>query len=263
LSGPCGPSEREVRVAGGACRVWEKGEGAPVAVLAGLGGFPRWTAFLEALSARRRVVVPSLPGFPGGSMGHKELDDIIDWVAMGLDLLDACGLEETDLVGLSLGGMVAAELAAVAPRQIRGLVLVAPFGIQDEAEPTLDPYGVKGSELPGLISRDRERYDDRFEIPEAEDPTDWFVSLSRAHEAAARLLWPTGDRGIAKRLHRIRNETLLVWGSDDQILPGSYAKRWADGIGTHAAVASVEGAGHLVDLDAPEALTQRIDAFLS
>ena len=102
-----GPAAREVVLAGGACRVWEKGEGPPVTVLAGLGGFPSWTPFLEALAASRRVVVPSLPGFPGGGLAHKSLDDTIDWVVMGLDLLDACGLDETDLVGLSVGGMLA------------------------------------------------------------------------------------------------------------------------------------------------------------
>ncbi len=257
-----GPAAREVVLPGGACRVWEKGEGPPVTVLAGLGGFPSWTPFLEALAASRRVVVPSLPGFPGGGLAHKSLDDTIDWVVMGLDLLDACGLGETDLVGLSVGGMLAAELAAVAPRQVRRLVLVAPFGLQDDAEPTRDPFGVKGSHLPALLARDREAYDARFEIPEAEDPTEWFVTLTRAHESAARLLWPTGDRGTAKRLHRIRSETLVVWGSDDAILPASYAKRWADGTRGAATVRSVEEAGHLVDLDAPEALARQIDAFL-
>ena len=79
---------------------------------------------------------------------------------------------------------------------------------------------------------------------------------------AARLLWPTGDRGLHKRLHRIRAQTLLVWGSDDQLIPPSYAKRFADAIAAPCAVRSLEGAGHLPDLDAPEALAQQIGAFL-
>ena len=52
----------------------------------------------------------------------------------------------------------------------------------------------------------------------------------RALEAAARLLWPIGDRGLAKRLHRITAPTLLLWGSEDRIVPASYAKRFAAGI---------------------------------
>lgn len=253
--------ERFVELPGGACRVWEKGTGEPVAVFAGLGGFPRWTPFLEALSAEYRVVVPSIPGFPGGSMAHKELDGMIDWISAGLDLFDAAGVARADWVGLSIGGMLAAELAAVAPARVRRLVLVAPFGLQDEAEPTADPYGVKTSALPALITRGEAAYASRFEIPEDEDPQEWFVTLTRAHETAARLLWPTGDRGLHKRLHRIRAETLLVWGSDDQLIPPSYAKRFADGIAGPCEVRSLEGAGHLPDLDTPEPLAALIHAY--
>ena len=71
------PSERTVTVNGHACRVWEKGSGAAVGFLAGLGGAPRWTPFLDALAQHRRVIVPSLPGFPGAT-GHERLDDHLD-----------------------------------------------------------------------------------------------------------------------------------------------------------------------------------------
>jgi len=253
--------ERFAELPGGACRVWEQGRGKPVAVFAGLGGFPRWTPFLEALSAEYRVIVPSIPGFPGGSMAHKQLDEMVDWITVGLDLLDAAGIERADWVGLSIGGLLAAELAAVAPARVGRLVLVAPFGLQDEAEPTADPYGVKTSALPALITRDAAAYASRFETPEGEDPEDWFVALTRAHEAAARLLWPTGDRGLSKRLHRIRAETLVVWGSDDRLIPPSYAKRFTDGITGPCQVRSLEGVGHLPDLDAPEPLAALIRAF--
>ena len=256
------PDERTVALPGGTCRVWERGAGEPVVVFAGLGGFPRWTPFLDVLAETRRVVVPSLPGFPGGSLVHKQLDEMIDWVTAGLDLLDAAGLARADWVGLSIGGLLAAELAAVAPERVGRLVLVGPFGLQDEGEPTADPYGVKTTALPELITRDAAAYASRFEVPDEEDAQEWFVTLTRAHEAAARLLWPTGDRGLRKRLHRIRAETLLVWGSDDRIIPPSYAKRFADGIAGPCRVRSIEGSGHLPDLDAPEQLAASIRDFL-
>ncbi len=258
-----GPAKRAVEIPGGPCRVWEKGQGPEVVVFAGLGGFPRWTPFLEALARTRRVVVPSIPGFPGGSMAHKDLDEVIDWVSMGFDLLVGAGVERADWVGLSIGGMLAAEMAAVSPPAVNRLVLVAPFGLQDENEPTTDPYGVKTSALPALITRDEAAYGSRFEVPKGEDPQEWFVTLTRAHETAARLIWPTGDRGLRKRLHRIRCRTLLVWGSDDQLIPSSYAKRLADGIAGPTEVSSIEGAGHLPDLDAPDRLAALIEAFLS
>ena len=256
-------SERRVDLPGGPCRVLEGGTGEPLGVLAGLGGFPHWTPFLDRLAAGRRVIAPSFPGFPGGSGAHKQLDDIVDWVVTTLDLFEAAGLAGADTVGLSIGGALVAEAAAVSPTAMGRLILVAPFGLQDESEPTRDPYGVKTSQLPSLLCNDRTRYGERFEVPEGADPEEWIVVLARAHETAARLLWPTGDRGLAKRLHRIRNETLLVWGGEDRLLPPSYAKRFAAAIAGRSQVRSVEGAGHLVDLDAPENLAATIEKFLT
>ena len=112
------PAVRSVEVNGFACRVWEKGDGEPIGVLAGIGGFQRWTPFLEALSQSRRVVVPSLPGFPGGE-GHEVLDTQLDWLLATHDLLTAADLTGTDLVGVSGGAALAAALGEV-PRERQG-----------------------------------------------------------------------------------------------------------------------------------------------
>lgn len=256
------PIERSVDVAGGACRVWDAGVGEPIGFLAGFGGLPRWTPFLERLSQGRRVIVPSFPGFPGGRGDPRILDDLVDWVATTLDLLEACDLVGADLIGASVGGTLLAETAALCPSAVQRLVLVGPFGLQNEGDPTADPFARKPREVPALLSSRPALYTERFSAPENEDPAEWYITMSRAHETTARLLWPTGNRGLAKRLHRIRAETLIVWGEQDRLIPGSYAKRFADGITGSCEIRSVEGAGHLVDLDAPEALADAIDAFL-
>ena len=61
-------------------RVWKKGEGPPLGFLAGFGGLPRWIPFLDVLARERTVIVPSLPGFPGGERGHTVLDSHLDWM---------------------------------------------------------------------------------------------------------------------------------------------------------------------------------------
>lgn len=257
-----GPVERRVEVAGHPSRVWEKGEGAPLGLLGGLLAYPAWLPFLDALSARRRVVVPSLPGAPGGGP-FRHLDDLADWVAATLDLLEAAGLGGADLVGFGPGGALAAEVAAFAPAHVRRLVLVAPLGLFDEAEPVADFWALRGSELPGVLSARPEAFaKEVIACPEGHDEVEWQVEQVRSLEAVARLFWPTCDRGLRKRLHRIRCDTLVVHGSEDRVVPAGYARRFADGIAGRTTVRSLEGAGHRVDFDAPEALAELVLDFV-
>lgn len=256
------PIERSAQVNGHACRIWEKGDGEPLGYLAGFGGLNRWTPFLDRLAERRRVIAPSLPGFPG-STGHTELDGIADWVAAALDLLEGAGLDGADLIGASVGGTVAAEVAALSRATVRRLVLIAPFGLFDAGEPVADLWAQRPGSLPELLCADPAHLTAQLERPGDADPVEWQVLQLRASEAAARLLWPTTDTGLARRLRRVTAPTLLLWGSEDRVIPASYAKRMADAIGGEARVESIEGAGHLADLDAPDACADAALRFLS
>ena len=253
--------ERRLRVQGDKVRVWEKGRGRPLGVLSGLFGFPSWTPFLEALSAKRRVIVPSLPGHPGGG-DFRKLDELADWVIATQELLEAADLAGADLVGLGPGGALAAEVAAFAPASVKRLVLVAPFGLFDEREPVLDFWARRASELPATFSAKPEEFAKQLVPPPGADEIEFQVGQVRSLEAAARLLWPFGDRGLAKRLHRIRAATLLVWGSADRIVPASYAKRFASGIAGRTRIRSIANAGHRADFDAPEALARAVLDFM-
>jgi pimeloyl-ACP methyl ester carboxylesterase len=245
-----GVSERTVAINGHTCRIWEKGAGEPVFYLAGFGGLPRWTRVLDRLAERRCVVAPSLPGFPGG-VGHEELDTLIDWVAATLDLLDASGLACGDLVGASVGGALAAELAAMSPGAVRRLALIAPLGLYDSDSPPADLWAQTPATQPALLCADPETYKAHIAPPEGEDPGEWSILMTRANEAAARLLWPLSDTRLVRRLHRIRAETLLVWGEADKVVAPSYAARFAAGIAGKSRIALIPDAGHLADLDAP------------
>lgn len=253
---------RTVAVNGQPCRVWEKGEGAPLVFLAGFGGLPRWTECLDQLAARCRVIAPSLPGFPGsGAIGP--LYTQLDWLLATRDLITGAGLERCDLMGVSVGGALAADVAAVWPELVDRLVLVSPLGLFDENDPSTDLFAQRPDQLPQLLCNDPKRYVAHTATPEGAEPVEWMVGTTRAREAAARLLWPLGDTGLASRLHRIKHDTLLVWGAGDRIVPASYRTRFASGISGNTRVEVIEGAGHLVDLDAPAAFARRVDAFLS
>ena len=259
------PSERHVSVNGHRCRVWEAGApggGPPLAFLAGLGGAPTWSPFLDRLAARRRVLVPSLPGFPGG-LGHEALDDTTDWIAATLDLLEAAGFLDGDLVGASVGGMLAAEVAAFCRPMARRLVLVAPFGLFEAGDPVADVFAQTADRLPGLLCADPARLAAEWAMPAGSDALEWQVERARAAEAAARLLWPFGERGLAKRLHRVTVPTLLLWGAEDRVVPPSYAKRFAGRITGPTTLREIPGAGHLAAVDAPEKAADAILDFLA
>ncbi len=255
-------SGRMVAVNGLPCRVWEKGSGAPLFYLAGFGGLPRWTPFLDRLAEHRRVIVPSVPGFPGAA-GHDRLDTLLDWIAATLDLLEGAGMAGADLIGASVGGTLAAEVAAMSPALVRRLVLIAPFGLYDGNAPPADPWAQKPGTLPALLCAEAKTYTDFMAPPEGMAPEEWSILTTRASEAAARLLWPLGDTRLERRLHRIRCSTLIAWGAGDKVLPSSYAERFAKGIAGKTSIAIIPGAGHLADLDAPGRVAEAVMTALS
>src|SRR6516165_12729197 len=117
------PATTTIEVNGFPCRVWTKGKGAKVGFLAGLGGLPRWIPFLDKLAETRTVIAPSLPGYPGAT-GHTVLDTHLDWVLAVRQLIDKAGLAGSDLVGASVGGAFAAEMAAIFPASVAKLALI-------------------------------------------------------------------------------------------------------------------------------------------
>lgn len=258
------PVERSVQVNGLPCRVWEAGQGEPVYYLAGLGGLPKWTPFLDRLAAKRRVILPSLPGFPGG-LGHDLLDTHLDWMLAAEELLRGAGLSghtPGDLIGASFGGALAADIAAMWPARVRRLVLIAPLGMFDEADPVTDMFALRPKTLPGLMCANPERYAALMDRPEGADEVEWQVMQARTAEAAARLLWPLADTGVTRRLRRILAPTLILWGDEDRVVPPGYAKRFAEGITGATQAGVIQGAGHLADLDAPGEVAAAILEFL-
>lgn len=255
-----GPETTFVTVNGEKCRVWTKGAGKPIGYLPGLGGALNWTPFLDRLAASRRVVVPSLPGFPG-STGHDKLDQQLDWLIAAHELLSGAGLAGCDLIGSSVGGAIAADVAAVWPGFVGKLVLIGPLGLYDEAEPTFDVFATRPGTMQNHVCAKPENFTAAMAMPEGEDAMEWQVLQLRANEAAARLLWPLGDTRLALRLPRLACDTLLIWGAEDQVVPPSYAKRFQKLIKGKTSVTIIPNAGHLAELDAPDAVAAAILKF--
>ncbi len=251
------PQTTTVDVNGFACRVWTKGRGPKLGFLAGFGGLPRWVPFLDKLAETRTVIVPSLPGYPGGS-GHSVLDNHLDWILAVRQLLDKAGLSGCDLLGASTGGSFAAEMAAIFPASVRKLALIAPFGLFDEQEPATDPWAQRADNVASLMCADGENWKAMVAVPDGANSIEWPIEMTRASEAAARAFWPLGDTQLDKRLKLIAAPTLVLWGAEDRVLPPSYAQKFTSGINGSSQAKAIPGAGHLAYLDQPDAVAAAV-----
>jgi abhydrolase domain-containing protein 6 len=242
-------------------RIWRKGSGPKTGFLAGFGGLPRWVPFLDELAKSRTVIVPSLPGFPGGDRGHTVLDTHLDWLLTVRDLLDKAELGGADLAGSSVGASLALEMAALWPTSVRRLALIAPFGLFEEKDPPTDPWAQRGDAVPGLMCADPAIWTALKTVPEGANSVEWPIEQVRASEAAARIFWPLGNTRLEKRLGLVKVPTLLLWGAQDRIMPRSYADRFASAIRGKTDVNVIDGAGHLAELDKPAEVAAAVLTF--
>ena len=126
-----------ITVAGVALDVFEDGVGPPVLFLHGAQGFAPEHPYVAPLSARHRLIAPSHPGF--GTSGMSDWIDAVDDIAyIYLELLDRLKLDQVDVIGCSIGGWIAAEIATKSPKSIRRLVLVGPVGVKTGPVDRLD-----------------------------------------------------------------------------------------------------------------------------
>lgn len=256
------PALSHIDVNGHPCRVWTKGTGPRIGFLAGFGGLPKWIPFLDQLADSFEVVVPSIPGFPGAT-GHTACDTHLDWVMAIRTLLNGAGLlDGAPLIGSGPGGSLAAEMAAFWPGEIEKLVLISPWGLFAEDDPMADPWAQRPHEVGPLLCETPEHWADLKSEPEGANSVEWPIEQARALEASARIFWPLGNTGLSKRLGHIACPTLLIRGAADRVIPASYMDTFRDGVSSEVRVETITGAGHLAELDQPQAVADAIRGFI-
>ena len=180
------------------------GQGEPVVLVHGLSGSWRWwQPVLEPLAERHRVYLLDLP-----RLGVRlPADELTRWLGRWLD---TAALERVDLIGHSLGGLIAAELAAAEPERVNRLALVAPAGI-----PCGNNVLSRGARLLGTLYDVRERLPTVVGDAVRAGPFSLLRGAVFAH-----------DRSLGAELVSVRADTLLIWGEDDRLLPARIAEEW-------------------------------------
>jgi pimeloyl-ACP methyl ester carboxylesterase len=178
------------------------------------------TGFLDKLAERYEVIQPTHPGW-AESTGIDHLDDVVDFALFYHDFFDALGLTAVNLVGHSFGGMLAAEIAALNGSYVRKLVLAAPIGLWMDDYVPLDMFAAPPDEVM------KAAFVNPPEQPQP-DPEDRVAAAKamldreKARSATAKFTWPIWDKGLKKRIHRIKAPTLLIWGEHDGLVPPAY-----------------------------------------
>jgi pimeloyl-ACP methyl ester carboxylesterase len=254
---PKGFERSEYTISGVRTVVYEAGSGQPLVFLHGSGTFTGFD-FLDALTAGHRVIVPYHPGF-GESDDDRDIDDIHDYVLHYLELFQTMGLADIDLVGFSFGGWIAAELATFHPQLFRRIVLVAPSGLPIFDPPATDVMTIPAAQLPAYLAHDPSVLSAK--LPSQHD-VDFLTLNYRERIALARVVWdtPSGNRKLARRLHRISVPVLLLWGQEDRIRPAAHGETWS-GLLPDARLEVLPDAGHLLFDETPKAV-DHIAAFL-
>jgi len=233
------------------------GKGEPLVLFHGAGTVDGFD-FAEAWADRYQVIVPYHPGF-GESEDDPTFTDIHDYVMYYLELFDALKVDTMNLVGLSMGGYLAAKFASEHGQRIKKLVLIAPYGLSVPEHPTADIIAIPGEEIvPMLVSN----FDVlKKKLPEKPDG-DFIATRYREATSFARMFWehPT-DPKFPRYLHRVKMPTLIVWGDEDRLMPVQQAQSWRKLI-PNSEVMIVKGAGHIVQLDKPETV-DAIGRFLA
>jgi pimeloyl-ACP methyl ester carboxylesterase len=245
-----------VEVAGLALRVLHKGTGAPLVVLHDSLGNLGWLPVHERLAETFAVWVPDLPGY-GKSDRPEWARSPRDLAVLVLQLLDRLGLNQTALVGLGFGGYIAAEMATMNQSRFTRMVLVGATGLRPRTGEIADQvflgfpeYGISGF-------RDADSYRQYFGVDSV--PDDLYELWDLSTEMTARVCWKPwmfSDQ-LPHLIREVSVPTLLVWGEQERLVPVDIAHQYAS-LMPNARLEVVPDAGHVVDLEQPDALAELI-----
>jgi len=232
-------------------RYFEGGSGQPLVFLHGAGRINDDLPILEPLAQRFHVYAPLVPGY-GDSEECPELYDMLDFALHTWDVVEALGLKDPILVGFSMGGMIASEMAAIAPNDVSRLALIAPAGLWLDEHPIPDLFAMMPYDLPHYLFYD-EKAGAQMMTPDGDmsDPKflqGFLEQNARQLGAAGKILFPIPERGLSTRLYRIKAKTVLIWGACDRLIPNVYAHAFQRAI-PNSSIVMIPEAAHLVPFE--------------
>jgi pimeloyl-ACP methyl ester carboxylesterase len=232
----------------------EQGAGRPFLLLHGGGGPGTVAGFSALLAGSRpaRVIVPTHPGF-GGTPRPEALTTVAGLAELYVALLDQLGLDDVTVVGNSIGGWIAAEMALLASPRVSGIIVVNGVGIQVPGHPIADFFALTMDQVTQLSYHDPERFRiDPATLPPA-------AQAGMAGNRATLLVYSgtaMSDPTLAGRLAAVEAPTRVLWGDSDQIVDPDYGRAFAAAMS--APFHLLTDTGHMPQLETPDQLLQAI-----
>jgi pimeloyl-ACP methyl ester carboxylesterase len=242
------------------------GSGPPLVWLHGPWGLNPDRGFIADLASSNTVYAPRFPGTTRGDPnGVHAVEGWYDLAVYYGELFDKLQLSTPAVAGHSFGALLAAEIAATAPRSVRRLVLIDPVGLWRDDLPVKNWMLLSDkARRPSLFADpDGEAAKQFFAVPS--DPDARVDTLSQfvwSQACTGKFVWPIADRGFKRRAHRVAAPTLIVWGKEDAIIASAYAQEFAKRI-SGARVEVIDKAGHLPHLEQSGTVGKAVRGFLA
>jgi pimeloyl-ACP methyl ester carboxylesterase len=239
--------------------VTDKGEGRPFLLLHGGGGPLTVNGFADLVAAQRpaRVITPTHPGF-GGTPRPDSLTSVQGLAALYIALLAELSLRDVTVIGNSIGGWIAAEMALLDTDRISSFVLVDAVGIVVPGHPIADFFSLTPRQVAEISYHDP----DRFGIDPSKLPPE-ALKVMAGNRATLAIYAGTSmnSADLVERLAGVTTPTLVVWGDSDQIADATYGRAFADAI-PGARFQLLKDTGHLPQIETPGQLLDAIWAFV-
>ena len=256
-----GTNESTLTVGDTQVQMFSGGSGPDLLYLHGAGGNPGWQQYHEELARSHKVYAPSLPGF-NGTPRPAWVSTITDLAHFIQYLTQALGLREYVLVGSSMGGWLAAEIAAMSHHQLKGLVLIGAVGIKPQKGEIAEIFMV------GADTRQKLRFYDTSQVPNYDqlfgEMTPEEAALDHSNrEMASRLCWRPymHNPSLPHYLKKVDTSTLIVWGRQDAIVPVECAELYQQVL-SKAAIKVIDNCGHSPQLEKPQEFQNVVGKFL-
>ena len=252
-------SEEFIQVAGARTQVFKGGTGAPVLVLHGAGGNPGWMPYHQELSKHFTVYASSHPGYDGSDR-PPWVSTITDVAHFYIGLMSALGLEgQVSLMGFSMGGWLAAEIAAMYPSKVKGMVLVGAVGIKPQVGEIAETLMVSPQSTQKLAFYDISKAPDLESLTQEQQDILW-----SNREMTSRLCWKPymHNPSLPEYLRLVRLPSLIVWGRQDGIVPLNCADIYHEVL-EGSALHVIDQCGHSPQIEKPEELLEASVHFLT